>query len=168
MNEFDYWDFNKMNYKKIAKSLKRSFEKKGVRTLRDMKSSFADKNEVRKILKKRNPVIYRTYRRRLKGSRRISLTVVNVGDVGREFFMTKGHRHNKSFFEIYVLVEGKGKLILGNRKIITLRKNKEVKIKGTTGHRLVNVGRTKLEVITIETAGLKHDYKIKFPRRILK
>ena len=152
-----------MNYKKIATNLKKRNSEKDARKLQDMKKYFEDKKEVNTILKKKNPVIYRIYRKKL-GAQHLSLTILNPGKISNEYFMTKGHKHVSPSPEIYIQIKGKGKLILGQNKIITLKKNKKVKIKGTTSHRLVNIGKTKLEVITIEDKNTKKNYKVKFKK----
>jgi len=160
-----------MNYEKIARNLKRNPDKRVIRKLKDMKGRFQNYEKVKEILNKKNPVIYRVYRKEDKNEKTgniKSLTVIYPGCIGKEYFMTKGHKHKKRAPERYILVKGKGILLLQKDKCKKkeLIKNKEVTISGKEGHRLVNIG--KLEVITIEYKETEKDYDIIFKKRILK
>jgi oxalate decarboxylase/phosphoglucose isomerase-like protein (cupin superfamily) len=152
--------------KKITKNLKKNYDKKTIRTLKDLKNCFLDKEKVKQILKKRNPIIYRVYIRKIDNLN-IGLTIIKPGTITNEYYFTKGHKHDKPSTEIYILIKGKGKLVLGD-KIITLQKNKRFKISGTSLHRLINIGDTNLEVLTIYDPKAGHDYKVEFKKRIFK
>jgi glucose-6-phosphate isomerase, archaeal len=161
----------KIDYKGIVKNLRKNYDKKTIRRLKDMKNRFLNSKKVAEILKKRNPIIYTVYRKENKEDKGImSLTVINSGRIGKEFFMTKGHKHKKKSPEEYILVKGKGILLLQKHicKAKELVKNKKVKISGKEGHRLVNIGNKNLEVITIESKKEEKDYNIKFKKSILK
>ena len=144
--------------------MKRDYDKKVVRKLKDMKDFFKDSEKVRG-----NPLIYTVYRKDC-GSFETGLTVMKPGTIGKEFYMTKGHRHKKPQKEVYILLNGKGKLILQDKKmkVINMVRNKTYTISGKTGHRLVNVGNKELEVLTIYSKNTGMDYDLRFDRRILK
>ncbi|MFW5847086.1 MAG: glucose-6-phosphate isomerase family protein [Nanoarchaeota archaeon] len=169
----------KKEYKKIANQLRKNYDEKVVRTLKDMRTRYHDQKEVKKILKKKNPVIYRVYigSSRIKTARnlRVGLTVLNSGCIGKEYYMTKGHEHKKKIPEKYILIQGKGKLILqrnsnkNNKTIIkNLKKNKIYEIPGDAAHRIVNTGNKKLEVLSFYDKRAGHSYKIEFKERLFK
>lgn len=146
------------------KSLKKSYDRKVVRRFKDMKDRFQNADGV-----KGNPVLYTVYIRDF-GLFETGLTVVEAGNVNGEFFMTKGHRHKKPSGEIYILLSGKGKLMLQDSKtrIIELKKDKVNLIPKKAGHRLINTGNKKLEVLTIYSKDTGHDYNFKFNKRAMK
>jgi glucose-6-phosphate isomerase len=145
------------------KNLKKHKDRILVRKYKDMQDSYKTK------LEKQNPVIYKVYIKDY-GDFEEGLTIINPGIVGKEYFMTKGHRHIKVAPEIYILIAGKGKLIIQEKttKIIDMKKNKLYHIPGKSGHRLVNVGKAPLEVLTIYGKNAGHDYSFKFKKSILK
>lgn len=82
------------------KNLKKLCDKKMVRRYTDMKDKY--KSEI-----KGNPLIYVVYIKDFK-SFETGLTVIESGKIGKEYFMTKGHRHRNPVEEIYMLINGKG------------------------------------------------------------
>lgn len=157
-----------MNYEL---NLEKKCDEKIVRRLRDLENSFSDFKGVKKILEKHNPVIYEVFIKKLQGFN-IGLTIINPGTIGvrKEFYMTKGHRHKKPSPELYLLIEGKGKLIIQNTssETIELKKNKIHIVPKNYAHRLVNAGTKKLKVLTIYSAVAGHDYRIQFKKRLFK
>jgi glucose-6-phosphate isomerase len=148
-------DFNK---------LKSHYDEIMTRKYNDMEDSYKEK------LKSGNPTIYKVYIKHY-GDFEEGLTVINPGRVGKEYYMTKGHRHVKPMAEIYLLVSGKGKLLVqeGKRvKIMDLKKNVLYHVPATSGHRLVNIGNKPLEVMTIYGKNSGHDYRYKFNKSIMK
>ena len=157
-----------MNYIKLAESLKKDYGKKVNRTLRDMKNKYQDKEKVKKILKKRNPVIYKVFAKEIKPGKMAALTVINSRSVSRECFMTKGHKHKNPLSEKYILIKGQGKIVLQNSKskIVNLKKNKEIIVPGKYAHRAVNTGKGKLGFLSIYDKKSGHNYKVIFKKRI--
>ena len=150
-----------MKLKIPFKDLKKHYDRILVRKYKDMEESFESSI-------KNNPIIYKVYIKDYVDFEE-GLTVINPGKVGEEFFMTKGHKHNKIAPEAYIPVSGKGILLIsinGKEAAHELKKGNFYHIAGNSGHRLINTGGKPLEVITIygKTAG--HDYKFKFKRRI--
>ena len=70
---------------------------KVLRKLSDMQDFYADKEAVADILKHRDPIIYRVYACEAEegGGLSYAIATINSGDVGGEFYMTKGHFHKK-------------------------------------------------------------------------
>lgn len=145
-------------------SLKEYYDKKIIRRFKDIKDKFKNISNI-----KSNPLIYAVYIKDF-GCFETGLTVIEPGAINKEFFMTRGHRHQKPTNEIYILISGKGKLLIKNKKtkIFELKKDKTYIIPKKSGHRLVNTGNKKLEVLTIYPKNAGHDYNFEFDKRIFK
>ncbi|MGD9276117.1 MAG: glucose-6-phosphate isomerase family protein [Candidatus Pacearchaeota archaeon] len=141
------------------RDLKKFCDRVMIRRYKDMSEKFLGKING-------NPILYKVYIKDF-GDFESGLTCINSGDVEGEYFMTKGHRHKKPFNEMYMLIKGKGKLLVQGKetRVVELRKNKIYNIPGTSGHRLINIGKTKLQVLTIYSKGAGHDYKFRFKFR---
>ena len=101
----------------------------------------------------------------------IALTVINPGNVNGEYFMTKGHIHKSPKEEFYVMLEGRGILLLqkgSKSRVIHLKKGELVLIEKWYAHRLINTGNKKLEVLTVYHEGSNPSYNIKFKKRFFK
>ena len=159
------------NYKKTISKFEKNYENKGTRKLEDIENRFVDKEEVEEILKDEgNLEIYKTFTKTFSPIK-LTLTVVNPGTVDREFYLTKGHVHKNKTPEFYILLEGKGSLILqkaGKPKEIKLKIGKIALIPEGFAHRLVNTGNKKLKVLTIYHEDSHPDYHIKFKKRVFK
>ncbi|MFH1365621.1 MAG: glucose-6-phosphate isomerase family protein [archaeon] len=157
-----------MNLQRIARGLKKDYEKKLVITLKDMKALYEDKMAVQNILKRRNPVIYEVYIKSHDKKKDVGLTVLNSGKIAGEYYMTKGHKHKKAFSEIYFLIKGKGKIVMQkhNCKVIDLKKGKKFLISGDAGHRVINFGKEKIEFLAIYNKKSGHNYSFKFKKRV--
>ncbi|MCH7850755.1 MAG: hypothetical protein IH845_03885 [Nanoarchaeota archaeon] len=53
----------------------------------------------------------------------MGLTVINPGVIKNEFYFTKGHIHKKLTPEFYILLDGKGELLIQKAK-----KSKKIKL----------------------------------------
>jgi len=142
---------------------KKNYDKKIVRKFKDMQDSYKDSNNI-----KGNPIIYEVYIIMFDVFE-AGLTVINSGNINKEYYMTKGHRHEHPTKEIYVLEKGKGKLMLrkGNiTKVIDMKTGEIYVLPKNWGHRLINVGSKKLEVVTIYSKKAGRSYKFKFTKRL--
>ncbi len=144
-------------------NFEKDYNEISVRRFKDMRDRFKDSDY------KRNPIIYKVYKKDF-GTFMTGLTVIESGTINKEYFMTKGHRHKRGREEIYILLEGKGKLFLQNRKskIINMKKNKFYLVPKGYGHRLINTGNTKLKVLTIYSKNVVPDYTFGFKKRFFK
>lgn len=160
-----------MDYKKTIQKFEKKFDKKSTRKLSDMSKFFKDQKEVQKILNKKDLVLYEVFIREFSPIM-LGLTVINPGTIGKELYFTKGHVHKKLTPEFYILLEGSGKLLIQKKnskpKTIKMKKGEIVLIPEKYAHRLVNVGKTKLKVLTIYHEDSKPDYKIKFLKRFFR
>lgn len=85
------------------------------------------------------------------------------GTVGDEFFMTKGHVHNKfDTAEYYWGIKGTGLLLLDNLKgsirLIEVKPGAVLYIPGRTAHRLINIGNEELAVGAVWQTISGHNY----------
>lgn len=76
----------------------------------------------------------------------VTMNTVYPGRVGKEFKMTRGHKHNAE--EVYVFLEGSGKILVGKKRY-SVKKDDLVTVPVNTWHRVVNTGRKKLVFLTI-------------------
>lgn len=141
---------------------KKNCDKKVIRKYKDMADCY--KSEIAG-----NPLLYTVYIKDF-GDFEAGLTAIEPGTINKEFFMTKGHRHKKKRDELYILIKGEGKLLIQDKtpKIINLKESEMVIIPGKSGHRLINTGNKKLEVLTVYTKDAGHYYDFKFRKRVMK
>jgi len=153
-----------MKFEIDFRSLKRNYDRKIIRKFNDVRDYYKNPKGI-----KNDPLVYIVYVRDY-GVFETGLTVIESGAVNKEFFMTKGHKHKKPRNEIYILLGGKGKLLIQDEKlkILSLKKNKIYVVPGKKGHRLINIGNKKLEVLTIYSKDSGHDYNFKFKKRLFK
>tara|TARA_Y100000310_G_scaffold344684_1_gene458792 strand:- start:5774 stop:6241 length:468 start_codon:yes stop_codon:yes gene_type:complete len=142
----------------------RNSDKVVVRKFLNMKKSYKDISDFKK-----NPIIYKVHIIDFSVFE-AGLTIIEPGTVNGEYYMTKGHRHIKSTKEIYFLLGGKGKLIIQGKKakVFDLKKGQTYLLPKNAGHRLINTGSKKLEVLTIYSKNAGHDYNFKFTKRFFK
>ena len=146
------------------KSLKKHFDRKVVRKFKDMSDRYKNPEGV-----KGNPLIYTVYIIDFDCFES-GLTVIEPGTINKEYHMTKGHKHKKPTKEIYILLNGKGKLIIQGKKakVFNLKKDETFVLPKNAGHRLVNTGSKKLEVLTIYEKKAGHNYDFKFTKRFFR
>lgn len=143
----------------IQELVKRGYNKKLVVKLKDMKNFFSNKKAIAKKLKN-NPLIYTVFMKKEKDTE-YTITIIEPGKIGKEHFMTRGHYHTNPYPEIYILLKGKGLLLLQNKKFkkIKLKKGKVYYVSPGYAHRAVNLSWKKLEFLTVCSCKAKHDYK---------
>jgi glucose-6-phosphate isomerase len=92
-----------------------------------------------------------------------STTVVEPGRVGREYFMTKGHFHERrDRAEIYLSLAGEGLLVTatddGRHVVEPMRRGTVNYVPGWWAHRSVNVGDAPLVFFAVYVGDAGHDY----------
>lgn len=92
-----------------------------------------------------------------------STTVLEPGTVGREFYMTKGHRHEvRDRAEVYFTLAGEGRLVLatddGDVRVEEMHRGTVNYVPGNWAHRSVNVGGLPLVFFAAYVADAGHDY----------
>lgn len=146
----------------LVKYIKEGYDNRVMRKLEDLVSLFSDQKAAQKLSKK-NPLIYEVYEK-IEGDVSYSLTIMETGRVGKEFYLTKGHSHVVPSPELIQVVEGRGVLVLqdekGNADKIKLKNGKIYVIPKDYAHRTVNVGKKRLSFICVYATKAGHDYKI--------
>ncbi len=139
------------------KDLKKFHDRILIRRYKDMSEMFKEK------LKRGNPILYKVYIKDF-GNFEMGITCINSGNIKGEFFMTKGHKHKKNSNEMYMLIKGKGKLLIQGKRmrVLDLKKDKIYNVPGKSGHRLINTGNNELQVLTIYSKDSGRDYKFRF------
>jgi glucose-6-phosphate isomerase len=92
-----------------------------------------------------------------------STTVLEPGRVGREYFMTKGHFHERrDRAEIYLGLAGEGLLVMatedGRHVVEPMRRGNANYVPGWWAHRSVNVGDEPLVFFAAYVGDAGHDY----------
>lgn len=148
------------------------------RRLSDVREVFADATAVDAALSEGDPVVYEVLQYDLPeevGQLICCTTVLHPGQVGGEFFMTKGHFHSvRGTGEVYLGLSGHGYLLLMNEQ----GESSESPIgPGTVAyvppgwaHRTVNTGEAPFVFFAVYPGHAGHDYaaveKAGFPRRV--
>jgi glucose-6-phosphate isomerase len=138
------------------------------RRLSEMQDAFGDARACAAILRGDDPVLYTVSTFDVyegPGHLRCGLGVLFPGRVGEEYFLTRGHLHERrEAAEIYVGLRGMG-LMLMQREDGTgsttaeLTSDSFVYVPGYTAHRTVNVGDEPLIYLGIYPADAGHDYE---------
>lgn len=158
----------------------RSYTNKIVRKASDMQGSFYDEEALKRLISSGDPVIYEVYEWKLSdssGNLSYAVTKINPGDVNGEFYMTKGHYHEKEWMgELYLGIRGKGVLLMQNRvgdfRIVEIKRGVIAYVPPGYAHRSVNVGDDELVFLAIYPSDAGHNYgEIKdkgFRKRVVK
>jgi len=93
------------------------------------------------------------------------LTEIQPGRVGKEYFMTRGHRHVvRNRAEFYGTITGTGKLVLmdasGRTWFEDMTPGSLHYIAGEVAHRIVNTGEVPIRVTACWPSDAGHDYEI--------
>jgi glucose-6-phosphate isomerase len=138
-----------------------------VRRLQDMAGMFADQVAVKRELERGGRVIYEFDSHPFKTSHSdmvLGVTRINPGKVGDEFFMTKGHIHERDDQpEIYHCVQGEGYLLLqtmgGEFQAERWTPGTISHIPPMWAHRVVNTGDRLLIFLAVFHLSAGHDYR---------
>ena len=154
-----------MSYMSTIKAFEKNYDKKQIVAFQDMQNKYC------KIISiKENPIIYQVFIKKFSPMQ-LGLTIINSGAINNEFYMTKGHIHDKKTPEFYILLEGKGILLIqkeNKSKTINLKKGEITLIPAGYAHRLINIGDKKLKALTIYHEDSKPNYNIEFKKRFFK
>lgn len=143
-----------------------SFGEKSVRRLSDLKTYYLNTEKAEVMLRQDDPVVYETWQMEydLNGSGlSIGTTKLHPGNVGGEFFFTRGHFHAAGKGdETYIPLTGKGILALatkdGGSKVVELKPGNLIYVPGHLAHRTVNTGDEPLTFLSIWVPDIDHDY----------
>lgn len=139
-----------------------------VRKLSNMKNFYYDQDAVKRILETDDPIIYEVYaveHSKNEGDLSFATTIINPGKIGNEYYMTKGHFHErKDAAEIYIGISGVGKLLMqdehGKCVDVDIKKDTIVYVPPKHAHRSINVGEQPLVFLAIYPSNAGHDYGV--------
>ncbi|MFQ5892564.1 MAG: glucose-6-phosphate isomerase family protein, partial [Candidatus Methanofastidiosia archaeon] len=136
--------------------------KKIVKKLQDMRDYFLDLKEFERFAKE-NPIVYEVYEHENSGEENLSFatTILYPGKVADEFFMTKGHHHEKKRGELYYGISGEGIVLIQKKdeiKKLNLKRDSLIYVPPGFAHRTINIGDEKLVFLAIYPSDAGHDY----------
>jgi len=138
------------------------------RLLSDMKGMFYDENAFKDRVKKEDLVVYEFYDLEINedsGELAFGTTILYPGKIGYEYFMTKGHFHEKlNTAEVYYCIKGKGFLLMedqqGKVELQEFKPGVSVYVPPGFAHRSVNFSKDQpLITYFVYRADAGHDYK---------
>lgn len=127
---------------------------------------YQDQHALNKVLESDDPLIYEVYEILVPeeiGQLIQCTTIIHPGKVGREYYMTKGHYHNRrDRAEVYLCLSGHGYLLLqtknGDSQAVEMGPGVSSYIPPHWAHRTVNVGDKPFVFYGVYPADAGHDY----------
>lgn len=138
-----------------------------VQRLSGMADAYADSEAVATLLQGgEDPVIYRASAAAVPvhaGHLAYRTTVILPGEVGREYYMTKGHHHRRDSAELYLGMSGSGLMLMQARDgqfcVEELATNVTVYVPPGWAHRTVNTSSQELVFLVVYFGDAGHDYR---------
>ncbi len=136
------------------------------RRLSDMRGFYLDEEATEKIIQQGDPLLYEVYQYDVpfeNGQLLVVTSIIHPGKVGDEYYMTKGHFHEKDdTAEVYVGLQGRGYLLLetveGQFKALAMQPGTVTYIPPYWAHRTVNVGDEDFIFFGVYPADAGHNY----------
>jgi glucose-6-phosphate isomerase len=137
------------------------------RPLSALQGTFLDDEALNKMLEHDDPLIYEVYeikRPEEEGELALGVSVVHPGQVGSEFFMTKGHFHSVlETAEVYYCLQGEGFMVMetpeGATSVAALHPGTVLYVPPRWAHRSVCTSRQgDLVTLYVYPAHAGHDY----------
>ena len=137
-----------------------------VRRLSEMPGAYADAEAVQQLISDAgDPVIYRAFDAPVPEDRDhlvYRTTIILPGRVGAEYFMTKGHHHQRDSAEFYLGMSGTGLMVMqdrtGDLRVEKLVPGISVYVPPGWAHRTVNTGDDNLVFLAVYLGDAGHDY----------
>jgi glucose-6-phosphate isomerase, archaeal len=137
-----------------------------MRRLSEMAGAYADEEAARRLISDAgDPVIYRAFDAPVPEERDhlvYRTTIISPGRVGAEYFMTKGHHHERDSAEFYLGMAGTGLMVLqdraGDLRVEKLTPDVSVYVPPGWAHRTVNTGDDDLVFLAVYLGDAGHDY----------
>ena len=138
------------------------------RMLSNMKGMYLDNETLEKMLEKNDVCVYEFYELGIPekpSELAFGTTILYPGKVGSEYFMTKGHFHEKlETAEIYYCTKGHGYLLMedidGKVEIQEMTSGITVYVPPNFAHRSINISKTEPFIMFfVFRADAGHDYK---------
>lgn len=131
----------------------------------DMEGLYQDEAKRQELVRSGDPLVYRVAAApvpEVAGEVPFSITTIEPGTVGEEFFMTKGHAHTGHEGELYVGLSGRGGLILYDGKQacwLEIEPDSAGYIPPGWAHRTVNIGSEPFRFLAVYPGAAGHDYE---------
>ncbi len=137
------------------------------RRLSDLVDHFTDHSASNDILTDSNPLVYEYWEREYEGTSQgisFGMTRIHPGQVGNEYYLTKGHFHADDYGdEIHITLSGQGLLLLFNKdgscQTFEMLADKMNYLPGNLAHRTINTGSTPLVFVGFWPPKIIHDYE---------
>jgi glucose-6-phosphate isomerase len=150
-----------------------------VRRISDMTGMYADAEAERRLAAGDDPVVYEVLQYDVpsdNGQLVCCTTVIHRGVVGEEYFMTKGHFHEKrNTGEVYLGLAGRGYLLMfvdDRAAELDMAPGTLAYVPPYWAHRTLNVGDEPFSFFAVYPADAGHDYRTieetGFPRRVVR
>jgi glucose-6-phosphate isomerase len=144
------------------------YAEKVQRRASDMESMFYDRQAARQMIEAGDPLIYEFYNTKFITSTSdmsIAITRIFPGKIGDEYFMSKGHQHQRDDQpEMYICTHGTGYLLLdtmdGNFRAEAWKPGTITHIPPIWAHRVANTGQEPLVYIGVYHAAAGHNYAL--------
>ena len=134
------------------------------RRMSDLEGLFLDQDAWRSALADGDPIVYSVVSSRVPEIDRElpqSITTIQPGVTGGEFWMTKGHQHPNHQGEIYLGISGHGGLLMfdgTSTSWVNMTAGTIGYIPPGWAHRSVNVGTEPYSFLAVYPGGAGHDY----------
>jgi glucose-6-phosphate isomerase len=137
------------------------------RPLSAVRGMFLDDEAFEKMLQQEDTLVYEVYevkRPEVEGELALGISVVHPGQVGAEFFMTKGHFHSVlGTAEVYYCLQGEGFMVMetpeGDTSVAALRPGTVLYVPPRWAHRSVCTSRQgDLVTLFVYPSHAGHDY----------
>lgn len=157
----------------------KDYDNKIERRLSDLEGMFNNESSYKTMLAQEDTLIYEVLEKQVPeeaGQLAHAVTIIYPGKVGNEYFMTKGHFHQKEpTAELYLGIKGLGGIILqdkeGNSNYFEIRPGSLVYVAPYWAHRTVNTSDELFSFLAIYPAEAGHDYgtieAIGFPKLVV-
>ncbi|MBD2847441.1 glucose-6-phosphate isomerase [Paenibacillus sp. IB182496] len=137
------------------------------RTLSQLKALYVDQAAVERLLEDGDPTVYEVYELPYPNDETdllANITVLHPGQVGDEFFMTKGHFHGEpDTAEAVIGIAGRGEMLIQHRggelRSLLVAEGYISYSPGGWGHRVINSGDEELVFFAVSGANIRHDYE---------
>ena len=136
------------------------------RYLSHMKEMYFDQSAVESMLKSGDPLLYEVYEVEVpdeEGHLMVCTSILYPGKVGKEYYMTKGHYHEKiATGEVYYCLRGEGCMLMesedGQWGAEPMSRGSVVYVPPFFAHRSVNTGKEPMISFCVYPGGAGHDY----------
>lgn len=136
------------------------------RRLSQMRGMYADAAAEASMLAAGDPLVYEFYELDIPeqpGHLRFGTSIIYPGQVGREYFMTKGHFHQiLTTAEVYYCLQGSGFMLMetpeGDTAAAPLQPGDALYVPPRWAHRSINTGQAPLVIFYTFASEAGHDY----------